>query len=193
MGRKKKEQLMAFDVLQPDTLHKPTERICRNFICYDSKVKDCLHNEIRKDDHKTDKDTEREFDIICGYQTELRGGIGNLGMDLISLLPVTLEKTVKTTTPYIYRLIDYSQTKSSAIFGTRKDALQFIQKKIKTKNVVMHYNGMTERCELDISQIDEILEGLEEDTIDFDIEPIGRGDVEGDTILVTVYKNCMKL
>jgi hypothetical protein len=71
--------------------------------------------------------------------------------------------------------------------------LQLIQKKIKTKNVVMHYNGMTERCELDISQIDEILEGLEEDTIDFDIEPIGRGDVEGDTILVTVYKNCMKL
>lgn len=193
MGRKKKEQLMAFDVLQPDTLHKATERICRNFVCYDSKVKECLHNEIRRDEYKADQDTEREFGIICGYQTELRGGIGNLGMDVVSLLPVTLEKTVKTTTPYIYRVMDYNQTKATAMFGTRKDALQLIQKKIKTKNVVMHYDGTTERCELDIDRIDKILEGLEEDTIDFDIEPIGRGDAEGNMILVTVYKNCMKL
>ena len=193
MARKKKEKIMAFDVLQPDTLHAAHERICRNFICYDTKVKECLTEEIRRNELKNDPATEKEFDIICGYQTELRDGLGNLGLDLVSLLPVSLEKTVKTTTPYIYRTMDYSQSKAPAVFGTKKDALQLIQKRVKTKNVLMHYNGITERREFDIDYIDGILECLEEDTIDFDIEPIGRGDVEGDMILVSIYKNCLKV
>jgi hypothetical protein len=193
MAKKKKEKIMAFDTLQPDTLHPAYERICRNFVCYDTKVRECLAEEMRRPEYKNDQTTEKEFDIICGYQTELRGGIGNLGLDIVSLLPVTLEKTVKTTTPYIYRTIDYSQAKVPAVFGTRKDALQLIQKRVKTKNVLMHYNGITERRELDIDYIDKILEGLEEDTIDFDIEAIGRGDAEGDMILVSIYKNCLKM
>ena len=134
-----------------------------------------------------------EFDTLVGYQTELRGGLGCIGTDLVSLLPVTLEKTVKTTTPYIYGMLDYGQARASEVFCTRKEVLQYIQKKIKTKNVVMHYNGITERGELDTEHIDAILDGLESDTIDFDILPLGRGDTEGDIILVTVYKNCMKI
>ena len=190
---RKKERIMAFKTLQPDTLHSPTERVCRNFICFEKNVKDCLCNEDMKDAWKHDVAIQREFDTLVGYQTELRGGLGCIGMDLVSLLPVTLEKTVKTTTPYIYSMLDYSQARASEVFCTRKEVLQYIQKKIKTKNVVMHYNGITERGELDTEHIDEIFDGLESDTIDFDILPLGRGDVEGDIILVTVYKNCMKI
>ena len=190
---RKKERIMAFDTLQPDTLHEATDRVCRNFVCFENKVKECLHTEDRRESWKNDAGREKEFDILTGYQTELRGGLGNLGRDLVSLLPVTLEKSVKTTTPYIYRTIDYSLSKAAVEFGTRKDALQLIQKKIKTKNVVMHYNGITERCEFDVDHIDEILGTLEEDTIDFDIEAIGRNDVEGDMILVSIYKNCLKV
>ena len=190
---KKKERIMAFDILQPDTLHKATERICKNFVCFEKKVEECLMNEIRKPEHRNDENTLREFKVITGYQTELRDGLGNLGMDLVSLVPVTLEKSVKTTTPYIYRTMDYSLSKPVVSFGTKKDALQTIQKKIKTKNVIMHYDGNTERGELDIDHIDEILGTLEEDTIDFDIEALGRNDVEGDMILVSIYKNCLKV
>ena len=189
---RKKEKIMAFDILQPDTLHPAYERICRNFVCYNTKVRECLAEEMRRLEYKNDQTTEKEFDTICGYQTELRDGLGNLGPNLISLSSISLEKTVKTTTPYIYRTMDYSQSKAPVVYGTKKDALQLIQKKIKTKNVIMHYNGVTERCEFDIDRIDEIFSGLEEDTIDFDIEPIGRGDIEGDIILVTVFKNDMK-
>lgn len=190
---RKKEKIMAFDILQPDTLHPAYERICRNFVCYNTKVRECLADEIRRPELRNDPATGKEFDIICGYQTELRDGLGNLGLDLVSLVPISLEKTVKTTTPYIYRTMDYSQSKAPAVFGTKKDALQLIQKRVKTKNVLMHYNGITERREFDIDYIDEILGNLEEDTIDFDIEAIGRGDAEGDMILVSIYKNCLKM
>lgn len=192
MARKKKDRIMAFDVLQPDTLHPETQRICRNFVCYESKVKDCLVESDRKENWKHSADIQREFDIICGYQTELRGGLGNLGMDLISLIPVTLEKSVKSTTPYIYRTMDYSLNKPVETYGTKKDALAFIQKHIKTRNVIMHYNGVTERGELDLKRIEEIFDTIEDDTITFDIAQVGRGDVEGDIILVTIYKNLLK-
>lgn len=190
---RKKERLMAFDTLQPDTKHEMTERVCRNFICFEKNVRECLMNEDINESWKHEEGREKEFDILLGYQTEARGGLGNLGSNLVSLLPVSLEKSVKSTTPYIYKTMDYSLSKPGEVFGTRKDALQTIQKKIKTKNVVMHYNGVTEKGEFDINRIDEILGTLEEETIDFDIEPIGRNDVEGDMMLVSIYKNCMNL
>ena len=193
MGRKKQDRVMAFDTLQPDTLHKPTGKICRNFICYETKVKDCLYSEDRNERWKHDAKTQKEFDILTGYQTELRGGIGCLGTDMVSLIPVTLEKTVKTTTPYIYRIADYGTSRNTEAYGTRKDVLQYLQKRIKVKNVLMHYNGITERGEFDLNHIDEILGGLEENTVDFDVTPLGRGDAEGDVILITIYKNCLKI
>ena len=189
---RKKERVMAFDVMQPDTLHAATERNCRNFICFEKNVRSFLDKECRRESWLHESTRDREINTLLGYQTELRDGVGELGMDVVSLLPITLEKSVKTTTPYIYRTIDYGAARPTAEYGTRKDAIDLIQKRIKTKGVVMHYNGITERGDLDFDRINEILGGLEEDTIDFDIEPIGRGDVEGDMILVTIYKNDMK-
>ena len=191
MGRKK-ERIMAFETLQPDTLHAPTERVCRNFVCSEKNVRECLLNEGRTESWKHDPARETEFNALLSYQTELREGLGNIGIDMVSLLPVTLEKSVKSTTPYIYRTMDYSLNKPSVVFGTKKEALQLIQRKIKTKNVVMHYNGVTEKGEFDIARVEEILGTLEEETVEFDIEPIGRGGIEGDMVLVTIFKNCLK-
>lgn len=188
---RKKERIMAFDTLQPDTLHRHTERVCRNFVCFEKNIRDCLDSQCRKDDWKHSNTSESEIKTLLGYQTELRDGLGNLGIDMVSLVPITLEKSVKTTTPYIYRTMDYSLSKPAIVFGTKKDALQTIQKKIKTKNVVMYYDGKMERCEFNIDYIDQILGTLEEDTIDFSIEPIGRNGMEGDTVMVSIYKNCM--
>ena len=193
MARKKKERVMAFDVLSPDTLHPHNERVCRNFVCYEGKVSECLVNEIRRPELKNDEKTLREFKVLTGYQTEARDGLGNLGLDMVSLLPVTLESSVKTTTPYIYRTIYYGEGRPDETFCTRKDAISYIQKKIKTKNVVMHYNGMTERCELTSGYLEDLFAMLEPDTIEFDITAIGRGGIEGDSVLVTIYKNCMKV
>lgn len=190
MARKPKDKVMAFEILSPDTMHPHTERVCRNFICYNSKLKDTLVNEVRREEYKKDDKTLREFDIICGYQTEARDGLGNLGMDMVSVLPATLEKSVKSTTPYIYRTMDYSLNKPIETYGTKKEALAFIQKRIKTKNVIMHYNGVTEKCEFNIDHISSLLDTLEEDTIEFDIATLGR-NTEGDIILVTIFKNCM--
>ena len=181
MGRKKKERLMAFEILSPDTLHPHTERVCRNFVCYEGDVRGMLDAEIRKDKQylKTDENTKHEFDIIAGRQTELREGLGNLGLDMISLVPISLEKSVKTTTPYIYRIRCYGESKPTDSYGTRKEALSFIQKKIKTRRVIMHHNGITEKCDFDINHVDEVFNDLEEDTIEFDISRLGVGTPKG--------------
>ena len=195
MARKKKERLMVFEILCPDTLHDTSDRVCRNFIAYEKDVRACLENEIRKEKEylRTDEKTKREFDSIVGYQTELRDGLGNLGLDMISLVPITLEKSVKTTTPYIYRTGCYGEGRVEFTYGTKKEALAYIQKKIKVRRTVSHYNGVTERADFDIDHIDKLFDELEEDTIEFDISPIGRGGMEGDTIIVTIFKNDMKV
>ena len=193
MARKKKERLMAFEILSPDSLHPHTERVCRNFVAYENDVRRCLDEEIRKDKEylKTDEKTKLEFDLIVGRQTELREGLGNLGIDMVSLVPISLEKSVKTTTPYIYRVRCYGEGRLDDSYGTRKEALTAIQRKIKTRRAIMHYNGVTERADFDIDHIDEIFNGLEEDTVEFDISQIGRNNMEGDIILVTIFKNRM--
>lgn len=186
---------MAFEILSPDTLHRHTERVCRNFIAYEGDVRSCLESEIRKEKEylRNDENIKREFDLIVGRQTELRDGLGNLGLDMISLVPITLEKSVKTTTPYIYRTMDYSTSRPTIAYGTKKDALQTIQKKIKVRRTISHYNGITEKGDFDINHIEEVFNDLEEDTVEFDITPIGRNNMEGDTIIVTIFKNDMKV
>lgn len=193
MGRKKKERLMAFEVMSPDSLHPHTERVCRNFIAYENDVRRCLDEEIRTDKEylKTDEKTKLEFDLIVGRQTELRDGIGNLGIDMVSLVPISLEKSVKTTTPYIYRVRCYGDGRPDDSYGTRKEALTAIQRRIKTRRAIVHYNGVTERMDFDIDRVDAIFNILEEDTVEFDISQIGRNNTEGDMVLVTIFKNRM--
>lgn len=190
---RRKERIMAFDTLCPDTLHNSSERVCRNFVCFESKVRQCLESEDRKESWKQDPGRKREFDTITGYQTDARGGIGNLGTNLVCLTQAVLEKTVKASTPYIYKVTDYTTAKTQEIFCTRKDALDIIQKKIKSKNAVMHYNGNVERGEVDIPHINSLLSTLEPDTVDFDICSVGRNNTEGEMILLTIYKNCMSI
>ena len=189
---RKKDKVMAFDTLQPDSLRIPSGRVCRNFICYESKVKDCLVEEDIEESWKHDAGRTKEFDTLVGYQTEARGGIGNLGNDIISLIPVTLEKSVKPSVEYIYRIFDYGTSKNDGIYCTKKEAVQYVQRKIKSKNVRLVYGGKVEKAELDIGGIDSILSELEPETLDFGIIPLGRGDVEGDMILLTIYKNLLK-
>ena len=191
MARKAKDQIVAFEVMSPDPMHPHTERVCRNFVCFKNSLKDNLVNEIRKEELRKDEKTLREFDVICGYQTEARDGLGNLGMDMVSITPAVLEKSVKVSTPYIYRTLDYSLNKPVETFGTKKDALSFIQKRIKTKNAIMHYNGVTEKCEFNVERLSSLFDTLEADTVEFDIATLGR-NTEGDIILVTIFKNCLK-
>ena len=88
--------------------------------------------------------------------------------------------------------MDYSLNRPVEIYGTMKDALAFIQKHIKTKNVIMHYDGVTERGEFDLKRIEEIFAAIEADTVEFDIAQVGRNDMKGDIILVTIYRNLLK-
>ena len=188
---RKKDKIMAFEVISPDPLHPHNDRVCRNFVCYSSNVRKCLEQEVRKPEYMKDPTITREMDILTGYQTEARDGLGNLSCDLVSLTPAVLEKTVKSTTEYIYRTRDYSTHKPGDCFGTRKDALSLIQKRIKTKNVIIHYNGITEKCEFNVDALNDIFSKIEEDTVELDIAPLGRNDVEGEIILVTIYKNLL--
>ena len=189
MGRRKKAKIMAFETLCADSLHAPIGRTCRNFICYEDRVRENISNSFRKDAYKKDIGIERDIDTLLSFKTELRDGIGNIRDDMISLIPVEVNKSVKPGIEYVYRVKDCTLAKPIDIYGTKKDALDYIQKKIKTKNALVCYNGNREKREFNIEDIDGILATLEEDTIDFDICSLGRGDAESDILLVTIFKN----
>ena len=191
MGRRKKAKIMAFETLCADSLHAPLGRTCRNFICYEDKVKDNILESFRKDSYRKEVGIVRDIDTLLSFKTELRDGIGNIRDDMVSLVPIEVNKTVKPGVSYIYRVKDYTLAKPTDFYGTKKDILDFMQKKIKTKNIMVCYNGVRERREFNVDEISDILSGLEEDTIDFDICPLGRGDAEGDILLITIFKNCL--
>lgn len=193
MAKKKKEKLVAFEILSPDTIHPHTDRVCRNFVCYESDLRKRLDDEVRREDFRNNQKIQKDFDTICGYQTEAREGLGNLYLDMVSVTPANLEKSVKTTTPYIYRTRYYGESKTPDIYGTKSDAIAQIQKRVKTRRALMHYNGVTERADFNIDHIESLLGTLEEDTVEFDISPICRGELEGDMLLVTIFKNDMKV
>ncbi len=105
---------------------------------------------------------------------------------------VKLPTSVKTGTKYIYKVYDYSDDKVNTEYGTQKDAISFINKRVKTKYAYVTYNGQTEKIEYDAKTVTGILNELEETTSQFEIEPISRSGNTDETILVSIFKNYVK-
>lgn len=189
---RKKQPVMAFETLQPDSL-RPNKTIVRNFICYKDKVKDFLIAEDKEGRCNREKEIWNDFEKLLSFKTELRGGAGNIGSDDVFLEEIKLAPCVKPNTDFIWRVTDYGVSSNKFTYTNRKNAVSEVNKKIKVKTVAFNYNGITETCEYSTERLEAIMDEMQDDTIDICITPIGRGGVEGDMILLVPYKNHLKL
>ena len=188
---RKSKKLVALEVLeQNSTWDYRKTRILNNFICNQDDIEKVINMDCKEAWRK-----ER------GYDTEVKGIVAPRGTrgasdffftDDVSIEEVKLPSSIKPSTKYVYKIYDYHNEKLNIEYGTQKDVLAYISKKIKTKFVYVNYNGASGKIEFSPKVIAETLTGLEPTTSQFIIEPVGRAETPDNSIMISIFKNCLK-
>lgn len=189
---RKKEKIISLEVGEPNTTWDyRNEKSLINFVCKAEDAERTIQDLDRQEHWKHEKNYDAEVRSILA-QPGTRNASIVFYSDEVSIEEVKLPASVKAGTKYIYKVYDYSEDKLNTEYGTQKDILAYISKKIKTKYVYVTYNGQGEKIEYTPKAVTDILNGLEETTSQFLIEPVGRSGFTGDMIFVTTFKNCIK-
>ena len=189
---KKKKKVVSLEVLEVNSKwdYQPA-RTLRNFICN------------AEDAEKTvqDMDIKELWKHEPGYQKQMKAILAPEGTrnastvfftDDVAVEEVKLPLSMKTIPPYVYKYYDYTGEKCTTEYGTMKDILAYISKKVKTKYAYVTYNGKTRKIEYSPKAVSDILTGLQETTSQFEIEPVGRSGNTDTMIMVSTFKNCVK-
>ena len=189
---RKKEKILSLEVIEPNSTWDYREtKVLTNFIC-------------KKDDaEKTivDMDRKEYWKHETGYKDQVKSILADPGTrnasdvffhDDVNVEEVKLPASIKTGVKYVYKIYDYSNERVSTEYGTQKEILAYLSKKIKTKYVYVTYNGSGQRIEYSPKTVASILNELEITTSQFSVEPIGRSGVTDGSFLVTMFKNCVK-
>lgn len=188
---RKKQQIVAFESLQPDSL-RTNRTIVRNFICFKDHARRWLEEEDRNKLSLREVNIYEDMEKLLSFKTELRGGAGNIGSDDVFLEEIKLEPCVKPATDFIWEVIDYGAGATKPRYTNRKNAVDEVKRKIKTKTVMFNYDGTTETVDFTPERLEEIMDAMQDETINISVTPIGRGGTEGDMILLVPYKNHLK-
>ena len=189
---RKKEKILSLEVTEPNSMWDYREtKILTNFICKADDTERIIQDMDRKEYWKHEKDYTSEMKGILA-QPGTRNASNVFFTDDVHVEEVKLPATVKSGVKYVYKVYDYSGDKLYTEYGTQKDILAYIGKKVKTKYAYVTYNGKSGKIEYTPKTVTEILSGLEETTSQLGIEPIGRSGVTGDMIFVTTFKNGIK-
>lgn len=189
---RKVDKIISLEVSEPNSAWDYRQsKILNNFVCKKSDAENTVQRMDRKDYWRTEK---RFVDEVKGILAEpgTRNASNLFFTDEVNIEEVKLPSSVKSSTKYIYKVYGYSGDKLDTEYGVQKDALAFINRRIKTKYVYVTYNGVSEKMEYDQKAVAAILNGLEETTSPFEIEPIGRSGNTEDSICVSIFKNCIK-
>ena len=188
---RKKKKVMSLEVLEINSLWDYRKcRVLRNFICNDGDAEKLIPEMDVREFWKHQTDYQKQVKAILAPAGTRNASCCFYG-DEIAYEEAKLPDSVKAATKYIYKIYDYNGVKLNTEYGTQKDAVSYIAKKIKTRNADVRYNGESRRIEFSPKAVTEILNELEETTSQFSIEPVGRSSCE-ETILVSIFKNCMK-
>ena len=186
---RKKDKFLAVEVLETNSTwdYRPS-RIIYNFIC-------------RKDDAEkviTDMDIYERWKHDKKYTDEVKSILAAPGTrnasnvffnNEVAVEEVKVPKTVKASDKFIYKVYDYTDGKLSSEYGSKKDVLSYLSKKIKTKYAYTAYNGSEKRIEYSTKVITDILAELEDTTSNLEIEPLARSGNTDCTIFVSIFKN----
>ena len=189
---RKKEKILSLEVIEPNSTWDYREvKILTNFICKADDAERTIQDMDRREYWKHEKNYGPEVKAILA-QPGTRNASTVFFTDDVNVEEVKLPTSIKSGTKYIYKVYDYCGDKLNTEYGTQKDILAYIGKKVKTKYAYVTYNGRGGRIEYSPKAVTGILNELEKTTSQFEIEPIGRSGITDGTILVTMFKNCLK-
>ena len=189
---RKKERILSLEVGEPNSMWDYSNtKILRNFICKKDDAEKVIVDMDQREYWKHEKNYSEEVKSILAAPGT-RNASNVFFHEDVNVEEVKLPATVKPGTKYVYKIYDYSNDKVTSEYGTQKDILAYIGKKIKTKYAYVMYKGTTNKIEYSPKAVTDILNGLEETTSQFEIESIGRSGMTDNTLIVTIFKNCIK-
>ena len=189
---RKKERILSLEVGEPNSMWDYSNtKILRNFICKKDDAEKVIVDMDQREYWKHEKNYSEEVKSILAAPGT-RNASNVFFHEDVNVEEVKLPATVKPGTKYVYKVYDYSNDKVTSEYGTQKDILAYISKKIKTKYAYVMYKGTTNKIEYSPKAVTDILNGLEETTSQFEIESVGRSGMTDNTLIVTIFKNCIK-
>ena len=160
----------------------------RNFVCNEEDAEKLLPEMDIREIRKHEADYQKQVKAILAPIGTRNASTVFYGDD-ISYEEAKLPASVKPGTKYIYKIYDYSGNKLNTEYGTQKDIVAYISKKIKTKYAYVIYNGKADKIEYSPKAVIDVLNGLEKTTSQFSIEPLARSGSTEDLLLVSIFEN----
>ena len=192
MPKKKKKKVMSLEVLEVNSLWDYRRcKTLRNFICNEEDAENTVQEMVLNETWKQQGDYQKQVKAILAPSGTRNASTYFYGDD-ISYEEVKLPVSVKPGTKYVYKVYDCCNDKLSTEYGTQKDIVAYISKKIKTKYAYIMYNGKGERIEYSPKAVTDVLNGLEKTTSQCSIEPFGRSGATEDLFIVSIFENHIK-
>lgn len=189
---RKKETLISLEVGEPNaTWDYRKTKILKNFICKKDDAEKVVADMDMKEYWKHEKNYSEEVKSILATPGT-RGASSVFFHEDVNVEEIKLPASVKPSTKYVYKIYDYSGGKVSTEYGTQKDILSYITKKIKTKYVYVTYNGNTDKVEYSPNGLTDILNGQEKTTSQIEIEPMCRSGMPDTTLIVAIFEYRVK-
>ena len=189
---RKKEKILSLEVGEPNsTWDYSNAKILKNFICKKDDAEKVIVDMDQKEYWKHEKNYSEEVKSILAAPGT-RNASNVFFHEDVNVEEVKLPASVKPGTKYVYKIYDYSNDKVNSEYGTQKDIIAYISKKIKTKYVYVMYKGTVDKIEYSPKSVTDILNELEETTSQFEIESVGRSGMTDNMLIVSIFKNCIK-
>ena len=189
---RKKERILSLEVGEPNSMWDYSQtKILKNFICKKDDAEKVIVDMDQREYWKHEKNYSEEVKSILAAPGT-RNASNVFFHEDVNVEEVKLPATVKPGTKYVYKIYDYSNDKVVSEYGTQKDIIAYISKKIKTKYAYVMYKGKSNRIEYTPKAVTDILNGLEETTSQFEIESVGRSGMTDNLMIVSIFKNCIK-
>lgn len=109
-----------------------------------------------------------------------------IGNTALYIDEISLSKPLKSSDGYIYRLRDYNENKHG--FYTFNEVITYLKRKIKTKLVILSYNGTNETVEFSEKELSNIITRMSSDTHDISLVQTDGKTKESNLILITPFK-----
>ena len=189
---RKKEKILSLEVIEPNSTWDYREtKVLNNFICKKDDAEKTLVDMDRREYWKHETSFKDQVKSILS-DPGTRNHSDVFFNDDVNVEEVKLPASVKAGTKYVYKIYDYSGDRVTTEYGTQKEILAYISKKIKTKYAYVTYNGSSQRIEYSPKAVTDILNELEKTTSQFAIESVGRSGMTDNSLLITTFKNCIK-
>lgn len=188
MPRKKIKYLSLEVVEANSTWDYRKSRSVKNFICKEDDFETTMTDMLTKETYKHDKHLKDEMKGVLAPKGTRNASDLFFG-DTVNVEEVKLPASIKSSTDFVYKVSDYSNDKLNTEYGAIKDAIAYINKKIKTKYAYVSYDGETKRIENNPKAVTDILNELKDTTSVFTIEASGRSGVTDNFIIISTFKN----